>query len=74
MATYADTARVAREHSIAPHRCNRCKQTPDTGLSWRYGVDDGTDPAYFGYQCNACGNSQGLSRATILRRHRVAAE
>jgi len=63
---------LATTHDIAPLRCRRCHQTHASGLSWRYGYDDGTDPDYVGYQCLSCGSVQGLSRSTIQRRIRAS--
>jgi hypothetical protein len=65
-----DLLQVASTHGIAPHRCVNCRQTC---LSWGFGYDDGTDPGYVGFQCQTCGNVQGLTASTIRRRVRAAA-
>lgn len=64
-----DLLTLASTHDIAPHRCVNCRET---GLSWQVGYDDGTDPQYVGYQCQNCGQIQGLTGATIRRRARLA--
>jgi len=56
----------AREHGVSPSSCRRCGNTAETGLEWQYGYDDGSDPDYVGYQCECCGNIQGLDRADIM--------
>lgn len=69
--TYQGTLAVAKSNGVAPLRCGRCGSTPPAGLDWQAGYDDGTDPQYVGYECQACGNIQGISRAAILRRIRA---
>ncbi len=64
-----DTLTLATEHNITPARCERCHQTKDSGLSWQVlGIKD--EPHY---QCQACGNTQRLTRGTVLRRIRTEA-
>lgn len=70
--TYAHTAALVSDHHITPHRCDRCQATAAEGASWQARYDDGTDPLYIGFQCQNCGNIQGMSRGNILRRVRTA--
>jgi len=67
MTTRNETLDLAMTNGIAPQRC---RQRPETGLSWQYGYDDGSSPVSIGYQCQSCGFIHTLSRAQILRRIR----
>lgn len=55
----------AQQHLAEPGKCGRCGNTRESGLRWAYGYDDGRDPDYVGYQCQSCGNVQGLRRDEI---------
>jgi len=70
MITRDETLDLAMTHGIAPQRCPQCRRRPETGLSWRYGQDDGSSPRSIGYQCQSCGFPHTMSRAQILRRIR----
>ncbi len=72
---------IAREQWITPRRCRRCRVRGGAisrlsnglaGTAWTIGYDDGRDPNYVGYQCKNCGNIQGLTRATVLRRAKAS--
>jgi hypothetical protein len=61
----------ARENGAEPASCDRCLNTETSGLAWTYGYDDGRDAEYIGYECQCCGNVQGLMRGSI---EKIAAE
>lgn len=69
----SDLLAFAVEHGIEPYRCPACRDMKQTGLSWRYGYDDGSDANYLGYQCQRCGAVHGLSARYIRRRARQQA-